>query len=103
MSANKYLCPTPREHCTGKTTSMNNFFNQPKNAKLHGTPSAAFDCYVSFLEKTGHQRLAQREFRRPEGGILLLTKRSRFGTKVRLGKEGTRFMVLKHNGCMVSS
>lgn len=82
---------------------MNNFFNQPKNAKLHGSPQDAFACYVRFLEQTGHERVGHREFRRPQGGILLLTRQSRFGTKVRLGKEGTRYMVLKHNGCIVSS
>lgn len=102
MSMNKFLCPTPREHCTGKLVSMNNFFNQPKNAKLHGSPQAAFDCYCRYLELTGHERVGQREYRQPQGGILLLTRQSRFGTKVRLGKEGTRYMVLRHNGCIVS-
>ena len=104
MSANKFLCPTPREECTGKTVSMNNFFCQSKNAKVHASPQAAFTCYCHYLDKTGHERLSVREYRRPNGGgILLLTKQSRFGTKVRLGKEGNRYMVLKHSGCIVSS
>ena len=102
MSMNKYLCPTPREVCTGKLTSMNNFYNRTKNAKLHGSPQAAFDCYVRYLLLTGHVRVAAREFRQPQGGILLLTRQSRFGTRVRLGKEGSRCMVLKHHGCIVS-
>jgi hypothetical protein len=105
MSMNKFLCPTPREHCTGKLVSMNNFFthHKPQNAKVHGTPQSAFECYCHYLEMTGHVRLSQREYRQPQGGILLLTRQTRFGTKVRLGKEGTRYMVLKHNGCIVSS
>ena len=103
MSMNKYLCPTPREFCTGKLSSMNNFFNHTKNAKLHGTPQAAFECYVRFLELNGYERVGHREFRRPGEPILVLTRQSRFGARVRLGKEGTRYMVLKHNGCVVST
>ena len=103
MSMNHYLCPTPREFCTGKLTSMNNFFNQTKNAKLHGSRDAAFDCFTAYLVRTGHERVAPREYRQPQGGILLLSKRSKFGVKLRLGKEGTRFMVLRHNGCIVST
>lgn len=103
MSANKFLCPTPQGQCTGKLVSMNNFFNMTKNAKVHASPQAAFECYCRHLEKTGHERVSTREYRQPGGGILLLTKQSRFGTKVRLGKEGNRFMVLKHSGCIVSS
>jgi hypothetical protein len=82
---------------------MNNFFSVLKNAKVHASTQAAFECYCRYLEKTGHVRLSMREYRQPAGGVLLLTKRSRFGTKVRLGKEGNRYMVLRHNGCIVSS
>lgn len=104
MSAKKkYLCPTPQEQCTGRLVSMNNFFNYTKNAKVHVSPDAAFACYVGYLKSTGHTRVSSREFLRPEGGLLLLTRRSRFGTALRLGKEGNRYMVLKHNGCIVSS
>ena len=103
MSENRYLCPTPREDCTGKTVSMNNLFHYLKNAKVHASPQAAYECYCHYLARTGHEQISQREYRQPKGGILILTKRSRFGTRVRLGKEGNRYMVLKHNGCIVSS
>ncbi len=82
---------------------MNNFFNHLKNAKVHTSPQSAFECYCSFLEKTGHERVGSHEYRQPQGGILLLTRPRKFGTKVRLGKEGNRYMVLKHSGCIVSS
>lgn len=77
---------------------MNNGFNRDKSLKIHSTPQEAFKCYSQHLERTGHEKISSREFRLPEGGILVLTKPSRYGGKLRKGKNdlkgssGARFM-----------
>lgn len=58
-----------------------------KSAKCHATTKEAFDCYASYLVSTGHERLSSREFRQPQGGILVLTKPCRYGAKMRKGKN----------------
>lgn len=61
--------------------------------KTHLTPEQAFKCHAKYLVKVGYVQLSTREFRAPDGsGIKVLTKQSRFGGKLRNGKEGTRNM-----------
>jgi hypothetical protein len=89
-----------------------NLVGQGSPRKLHSTHPEAFHCYTSFLLKTGHQQLGPREFRHPQGGILVVTKRNRYGAKLRLGKKpegkgGRRFMPndwrrkSSHNGIVI--
>lgn len=89
---NKFTCQTPRETCGGALETTNNVFNRTKNVKLHNSPEEAFHCFERHLLSTGHVRVGQREFRQPQGGILVLTKKCRYGGVMRKGKEGNRWM-----------
>lgn len=65
--------------------------------KAHVSHDAAFDCMRGYLLKTGWTQLDTRAYKPPPGHpagseIRVLTKRSRFGAKLRNGKEGTRNM-----------
>lgn len=89
---NKSTCQTPREECSGALEITNNIFNRTKNAKLHNSPQEAFECFSRYLLSTGHKRVGSREFLQPQGGILVLTKKCRYGGVMRRGKEGNRWM-----------
>lgn len=86
----KFICQTPQDKCTGGRKSMNNswkFRGGDKSSKMHNSPQEAFKCYADYLESIGYERLGSREFRRPEGGIEILTKSSRYGGRLRAGKN----------------
>lgn len=88
-----YLCGTPKEHCSGALTTCNAGMRGASVTKSHLDPTAAFKCHAKYLVKIGYEQLSPREFRAPDGsGIKVLTKQSRFGAKLRNGKEGTRNM-----------
>lgn len=84
-----FLCPTPKQQCTGKVGNYSASLDK-QGIKKHGSPKEAMDCYVRYLTQTlGYERLSSREFRPPDGGpILVLTKESRFGARLRSGKAG---------------
>lgn len=84
---NKYVCQTPQEFCTGGLCATNNGFNRTKNLRMHSSPETAFKCHSQWLVKAGYEKLGSREFRQPEGGILILTKPCRYGGKMRKGKN----------------
>lgn len=61
--------------------------------KTHLSPEQAFKCHAKHLVKIGYEQLSSREYRAPDGsGIKVLTKQTRFGAKLRNGKQGTRNM-----------
>lgn len=88
------LCPTPKADCSGSVKKMADTLGLRKS---HGTHAQAFECYRHYLLSLGYVRRGPREFESPEGPILVLTKRSRFGESLRPGKEG-RFMSKNHTG-----
>jgi hypothetical protein len=63
----------------------------PSAIRSHATPEEAFACYRAWLLRQGYRQLGGREFLSPEGTIIVLTKRRRFGAVLRGGKE-ERFM-----------
>lgn len=96
-----YLCGTPKEHCSGALTTCNAGMRGASVTKSHLGPDDAFRCHGKYLVKIGFIQLSPREFKAPDGsGIRVLTKPSRFGAKLRNGKEGTRNMphVRGHRG-----
>jgi hypothetical protein len=98
--ANKWLCGTPSHECTGGGAVL-----APGIAahvsKVHNSPSEAFRCYVRWLKSQGYEAVGQREFRPPDGGpILVLTKKCRFGGRLRSGKMG-RYMQTTYSGCEI--
>lgn len=94
------LCGVPNEHCSGSklVTDHNGF-----PSKCHTSHSQAYKCYVKYLIKVlGYRRSdSARTFLPPVGSdeyARVLTKQSRFGGRLRLGKEGTRFQAQRSNG-----
>lgn len=87
---NRYVCGVPALHCSGGHVSTDQQIN---SGKAHTSPSEAFNCMARYLVRVlGYKRIGGREFDPQDGGsIRVLTKRSRYGGKMRLGKEG-RFM-----------
>jgi len=94
------LCPTPQKHCQGSISQASKGLREGK--KIHGTHEQAFQCYATYLMNTlGHKRIGSREFQGPDG-IEVLTKKSRFGMHLRLGK-GKRSMPRSGSGGIISS
>lgn len=88
----RYLCGTPGEKCTGPLAKLSNSL-KAKGYHDHGSPSEAFNCHRRYLISEGYELTGSRELRAPDGsGIRVLTKKIRFGAKMRPGKEGQRNM-----------
>lgn len=87
----RVLCGVPKEFCQGgKLTSDQSLGTN----KVHRTHSEAFACYRRYLiEVKGFRQIGPRDFAPADGGpVWVLTKRSRFGARLRTGKEGSRHM-----------
>lgn len=85
-----YLCGTPSEYCVGKLALLSNGLKN-KGLRSHQTSVEAFNCFKKSLLARGYVQIDSRAFQPPEGGpIHVLTKQSRFGARMRPGKEGTR-------------
>jgi len=93
-----YLCGTAEEYCTGTLTPLNHSLDKDK-IKAHSSTTEAFNCMKHSLLAQGYTQVDARAFRPPDGGpIRVLTKKIRFGGKMRNGKEGTRNMPHKRGG-----
>jgi hypothetical protein len=80
------LCGLPAHECRGDAVTLTPGLPALKS---HATPEEAFDCYRAWLRRQGYRQVGGREFEAPEGGrVVVLTKRSRFGARLRGGKEG---------------
>ena len=92
MSRRIVACPTPKEHCTGGKR-LTNASMRDKGVRYHQTHGQAYKCYRRYLVRIlGFEDMGNREFRPPDGGPrVMLTKKSRFGASMRLGKEGARW------------
>lgn len=83
------------------SSSLNN-----KGLREHGSPIEAFRCHRDYLISQGYQRVDSRAFQPPPGPdgepqpIRVLTKRSRFGARMRPGK-GQRHMPSVRTGGVV--
>lgn len=84
-----HTCGVPSGLCSGSMARVNAALGSSK--RLHSTPEEAFRCHQRYLVGQGFQQLGPREFLTPDG-VRVLTKPSRFGARVRNGKEGTRNM-----------
>jgi hypothetical protein len=82
----KHACGVPDQYCQGSYTGASSGLKKSK--KLHGSPLEAFNCYANYLIKVeGCKQIGPREFARPNGGpIVVLTKKQRFGSRLRGGK-----------------
>lgn len=94
-----FACGTPKEHCQGNNRAMNNGI---RTINVHGTTEDAFNCHKRYLLKTGYTQVDSRGFASPDNGpILVLTKKSRYGAKLRNGKQATRNMPLNARGGII--
>lgn len=59
---------------------------------------------MRYLQRQGYERVGPREFAAPDGGpVRVLTKKCRFGARLRPGKEHARFMPsVKEGGVVIS-
>lgn len=95
----KHVCGTPKEFCGGSNTNVNRGLGS--TIKTHGSPEDAFLCYKRYLITQGYSTIGSRAFAAPDNGpVLILTKKSRFGAKLRNGKEATRNMAPRHGGIL---
>lgn len=93
-----YLCGVSEQFCTGFLAPLNHALDKDR-LKGHASTTEAFNCARHSLLAQGYAQLGSREFQPPGGGpIRVLTKRIRFGGKMRNGKEGTRNMPHKRGG-----
>ena len=96
----KYTCGVPKEHCFG---SSNFVVNITSITKIHCSSEEAFNCHARWLVNVlGYKRIGSREFDLQNGSpIRVLTKKSRFGGVLRIGKHGegakTKRLVPRHN------
>lgn len=98
----RYMCGVQKELCNGILTATNHGLEKDI-IKTHASSIEAFHCARKALLRQGWEQIGSREFRSPDGGpIRVLTKPSRFGGKLRNGKEGTRNMPQEGGGILFS-
>ncbi len=96
-----YLCGVPRESCQGGLKQVNAFL-RAMVFRVHSSPESAFACHKRYLVSRGFVPVGNRELLNPEtGAIRVMTKKSRFGGRLRRGKSGekgtARVMAYKGN------
>jgi hypothetical protein len=93
------LCGVPAQYCNGSKLKT----DQSLPEKCHGSSEEAFKCMRRYLIKTLHFKpVGSREFAPPDGGrIRVLTKKCRYGGRVRTGKMGERFQPEQGRGLVV--
>lgn len=85
----RVLCGTPLVHCQGSSYTT----DQALPKKSHSSHLEAFKCYANYLMKVeGYTQIGPREFRKDGHPVRVLTKKTRFGGRLRAGKEGSRYM-----------
>lgn len=87
----KVLCGVPADSCSGANTDVNaRMESKGGGRKLHSSHEEAFKCHARFLVAQGYAQVGSREFQLEDGPILVLTKKSRFGGRMRPGKSGEK-------------
>lgn len=106
----RVYCGTPIDLCNGSLMTLNAAWTpdgtkNKKSGKLHGSHEQAFQCYCSYLQSKGYQRVGKREFTLNGGPVLLIDKPSKFGSPFRAGKESdktkSRFTPVHGRGAIV--
>jgi len=90
----KYTCGVPSAYCQGSKIATSAGLSSSSQGHAHGTPEEAFRCRRAHLISQGYIPIGSRALQPPPhigGLVLVLTKPSRFGGKMRGGK-GSRYM-----------
>ena len=86
---NKYTCGVPKEYCNGSVAPMFSSGIRKNLYKAHSSPQEAFNCHARYLVKVlGYERVGSREFVKGDEPVRVLTKKSKFGGRLRGGKSG---------------
>lgn len=93
------MCGVPAAHCTGGKVASNAFLRTTAPT-AHQSHSEAYKCHRRYLVRVlGYEDISHETahtFRPPpgvNGGYLrVLTRPSKFGARVRAGKDGQRWM-----------
>lgn len=84
-----FMCGTPKDSCSGSKYNVSH--GMGGGAKAHGSSEEAFRCHKRYLVSAGYKIVGSRELINPESGAIhIMTKRTRFGAKLRNGKAATR-------------
>jgi hypothetical protein len=98
-SRKRRLCGVPVHECRGDAGGLSPGLS---GLKSHATAEEAFECYRAWLLRQGYRQIGSREFVPPGiGGIVVLTRKSRFGALLRGGKEGRHMPALFAGGAIV--
>lgn len=85
--AQKVYCGVPEKICFGANHIANAMLNHSSSVKLHANSEEAFKCYKRWLVLEGYEQIGPREFRKEGEPIRVLTRKSKFGTKMKSGKS----------------
>jgi hypothetical protein len=93
--ADRFLCGVPHDECEGAkvTTSAG-----VRASKAHSSSEEAFNCHKRWLIKRGYKQIGTHEFQFGAGPIVVLSKKSKFGGRLRPGKLSSRSMPHKRTG-----
>lgn len=87
---NRWLCGVPIQYCQGAATKTSSGLRIDKS---HSSPHEAFRCMSHYLVSVeGYEQIGGREFRKEGHPIRVLTKKTRFGARLRTGKNQERMM-----------
>jgi len=82
----RYLCGTPDHKCGGTTLQVDK-----RLRKVHASSEDAFACFRRYLISMGYTSVGPRELASPDDGrVLVLTKKSKFGGALRVGKTADK-------------
>jgi hypothetical protein len=87
----RYACSVPHTHCCGSKVQVSTGLGGTGQSQTHDSPESAFKCHKQYLLATGYTQHDSRGLVGPDGTVLVLTKPSRFGARLRGGK-GRRWM-----------
>ena len=82
----RVLCGVPQEKCTGGLLHTDQVFD---THKAHSSHNDAFKCMRKHLLSSGYIQVGGREFQKDGGPVLVLTKKIRYGGRLRRGKTET--------------
>lgn len=96
VSAKRYTCGTPMEHCTGQELGHKSAMLRLEGPrKAHTSRREAYKCTARYLVRVlGYTQGRNHEFHKEGHPCRVLTRPSRFGGELRVGKclESGRWM-----------
>lgn len=101
----RFACGVPHDQCSGAPTTLNAGL---RIHKTHASAEEAFRCYKRSLLKAGWTPVEnngvvdQRALLAPDKStVMVLSKPSKFGARLRAGKQGTRHRPVKQHGVII--